>query len=96
MEMRSNEEHKLTTSIRAALARSISRESVEAFAAEHLGFDDATIENIRDEANGKSEAFNRKIFEVWANKNAGDNQKQVRISNYVAYLELLFALWGQQ
>ena len=78
MEMQSTHEHQLTTSLRAVLARSISRNSVAAFAAEHLGFDDETIENIRYETRDDCEAFNRNIFEKWANQNPGVNQKQVR------------------
>ena len=78
MERQSTQEHQLTTSLRAVLARSISRNSVAAIAAEHLGFDDETIENIRYETRDDCEAFNRKIFEKWANQNPGDNQKQVR------------------
>ena len=76
--MQSTHEHQLTTSLRAVLARSISKISVAAIAVEHLGFDDETIENIRYETRDDCEAFNRKIFEKWANKTPGDNQKQVR------------------
>ena len=70
------EQGQITPADCAHLARNISSEEVESIALCYLGFDEATIKNIRRDA-GNSEAFSREVIQIWANKNPGENQKQV-------------------
>ena len=57
------------------LARTISADNMAAIAEGYMGIDEVTIKHTeRDTTN--SEAFNREIIKLWANKNA-KNQAQV-------------------
>ena len=59
----------------ANLARKVSKQIIELIAIPYLGFNDETVKNLEHDNAGNDEKFNREIFQAWANKNPGNNQK---------------------
>ena len=71
------------------LARTISADNMAAIAEGYMGIDEVTIKHTeRDMTN--SEAFNREILKLWANKNA-KNQVQVSENYCILILRSSFS-----
>ena len=72
-------EGRLTNLQHVRLGRAISSSDMESIALGYMNIDKAVIKSLKDTHRGNTEAFNRDIIELWANRNSGPDQIKVRL-----------------
>ena len=70
-------EGRLTNRQYVQLGRAISSPDMESIALGYFNIDKAKIKSLKMEHRENTEAFNRDIIEIWANKNSDPNQVKV-------------------
>ena len=61
------------------LGRAISSPDMESIALGYLNIDKAVIKSLKNAHRENTEAFNRDIIELWANRNSGPDQVKVKL-----------------